>query len=201
MREEDIIAANKAQPDFAGVILSEGFRRTIPAEQAGRFRKILSPEILLAGVFVNDSPVRIAGLLKNGTIDIAQLHGDESKEEIIFIKNMTEKPVWKVFKLQAAENKNLPDTIFEEINNSPADMVLLDAGTGTGESFEWNICKNVARPFILAGGLTPENVADAIIQTRPWAVDTSSGVETGGSKDADKISDFVKNARGKRKSS
>ncbi len=197
MREEDILAVNRAHPDFAGVILSEGFRRTIPAERAGIFKKILSPEIPLAGVFVNDRPEWIAELLNNGTIDIAQLHGSESEKEIIFIKSMTGKPVWKVFKLRpgAAGSKNLPDTIFEEINNSPADMVLLDAGTGTGESFDWSICRNVKRPFILAGGLTPENVADAIVQTRPCAVDTSSGVETNGSKDEDKIFEFVKNAR------
>ena len=78
----------------------------------------------------------------------------------------------------------------EEANQSTADHVLLDSGTGTGRAFDWSILKHMTRPYFLAGGLTPDNVAAAVRRLRPFAVDVSSGIETEGKKDKAKMTAF-----------
>ncbi len=187
-RDEDAIMVGRAKPDFAGVILARGFRRSVEPEVAAHVRKLLPPSIPLVGVFVNDGPDKIVSLLKGGIIDIAQLHGAEPDETVREIQERTGKPVWKVFQISSESD-------FARIENCPADVVLLDAGTGSGKTFDWTLACSLRRPFILAGGLNPENVAGAIAQTHPWAVDTSSGVETDGWKDEAKIAAFVRSVQ------
>ncbi len=192
---EAAIAAREAGADYAGTILAKGFKRTVDEGLAVEIRRALEEQIPLVGVFVNDEPSRVINLLNSGTIDIAQLHGSESVAEIIEIKQATGKPVWKVFKMDASAGKEALTAQRQAIEESPADMVLLDAGTGTGERFDWSLTEGICRPFILAGGLIPENVAQAIAQTHTFAVDTSSGVETDGVKDTNKIFAFCEAAR------
>lgn len=187
-RPEDAQILNRCAPDYAGTILARGFRRSVAPETAALLRKTLSPAIPLVGVFVDNDPDEIARLLEDGTIDIAQLHGGESDQTAAALRERTKKPIWKVFKITET-------TDFTRIENCPADLVLLDAGTGTGQTFDWTLAKQVRRPFILAGGLTPANAAAAIAQTRPFAVDTSSGVETDGTKDEAKIAAFIRAVR------
>ncbi|KIR03028.1 Phosphoribosylanthranilate isomerase [Lachnospiraceae bacterium TWA4] len=89
-----------------------------------------------------------------------------------------------------------PENInIEEIESSPCDLVLVDAGTGSGKTFDWKLVKKIKRPFILAGGLTKENVLEAIRQTHPYGVDISSGVETDGVKDKNKIKQLIERVR------
>ncbi len=187
-REEDAVMVGRAKPDFAGVILASGFRRSVEPEVAHDIRKILPPSIPLVGVFVNDDPDKIVSLLDMGVIDIAQLHGQETDETVREVQKRTGKPVWKVFQISET-------TDFTRIEACPADVVLLDAGTGSGKTFDWSLARRIRRPFLLAGGLNPDNVAEAIAQTHPWAVDTSSGVETDGWKDEAKIAAFVQAVR------
>ncbi len=193
-RVEDAPLVGRAGPDFAGVILSGGFRRSVEPEVAANLRKILPPSIPLVGVFVNDEVDKIVSLLQSGVIDVAQLHGGETDETVRAIKERTGKPVWKVFQI-SADSDCVPCGYFARIEACPADFVLLDAGTGSGKTFDWTLARGIRRPFILAGGLNADNVAEAISQTHPWAVDTSSGVETDGWKDEAKISAFVRAAR------
>ncbi len=191
-RVEDVEFVLVTRPDYAGVILAEGFKRTVSEDFAADAHDRLMEKVPLVGVFLDDAPDRIVRLFRSGIIDIAQLHGNESAEDIEYIQKKTNNPVWKVWKIT---EDGVQNGLLDKIKTCPADMVLLDAGTGSGESFDWSLTQGVERPFILAGGLTPDNVGAAIAQTHPFAVDTSSGVETDGVKDLEKMLDFCRNAR------
>ena len=100
----------------------------------------------------------------------------------------TGKPVIKAFKIRSEDDGR-------QAEESPADMVLLDSGMGTGKTFNWEIIKGVKRPFFLAGGLAPDNAAEAIRELHPYALDVSSGIETEGIKDTKKMTDFYEAVR------
>lgn len=190
MRAEDILAANELAPDFVGCILAKGFRRTVSEEDAARFRSSLLPSIPLVGVFVNDPPKRAAELLNDGVINIAQLHGDEDNDYIDRLRVLTDGvcPIIKAFKV-CSENDIL------KASGSSADLVLLDSGTGSGKNFDVSLIGSFARPYLLAGGLTPDNVAEAVRTLRPYGVDVSSGIETDGHKDPDRMRKFMEAVR------
>ena len=126
----------------------------------------------------------VANLLKNGIIDIAQLHGDEGEDYITQLRLLTDKPIIKAFRIKAAND-------IEIAEQSTADYILLDSGAGTGMIFDWNLVKSIRRPYFLAGGLDAHNVADAVKALHPFAVDVSSGIETNGVKDKTKMAAFV----------
>ena len=153
-------------------------------ETALSLKKALDSSIKAVGVFVNEEFSTVAELLNRGVIDIAQLHGSESDEYIEELKKNTGKTVIRAFKITSQEDVT-------KAVDSPADYILLDAGAGDGVTFDWSVVNNVERPFFLAGGLGPENVTDAIRAVKPFAVDVSSGIETDGFKDKDKMTAFV----------
>ena len=136
------------------------------------------------GVFVNESPEKIAELSQNGVIDIIQLHGDEDEGYIRRLKQYIDKPIIKAFRVKT-EN----DTADAE--RCSADYILLDSGAGTGTVFDWKLLTNIHRPYFLAGGLSPDNVGKAVAALRPFAVDVSSGIETDGTKDKEKMAAFA----------
>ena len=179
----DIVAANEVSPDFVGFVFAQGSTRYVSPEHASALRKLLSPGIKAVGVFVDESPEMIAALLNQGIIDLAQLHGHEDEAYIDALRNITDKPLIKAVRVHTAED-------IEEANQSTADHVLLDSGTGTGRAFDWSLLKHMTRPYFLAGGLTPDNVAAAVRRLRPFAVDVSSGIETEGKKDKAKMTAF-----------
>ena len=187
-REEDIENANVLMPDFIGFVFAPKSKRFISMEKAAALKKILNPQILSVGVFVNEKPEVIVNYFENKIIDIAQLHGNEDNEFIKKIINFTDKPIIKAFKIAGAEN-------LLEAENSSADYVLLDSGSGGGKIFNWSLIENFKRPYFLAGGLTPENVSEAILKLKPFAVDVSSGIEVRDFKDAAKMKKFVNAVR------
>ena len=188
--KEDIEAVNEAKPDFAGFIIEvPGRRRSLTAEQVKVLVKGLNEETLPIGVFVDAPPELPISLLRDGTLWAAQLHGNEDEDYIEKIQNMTGKPVIKAFSIKTRED-------VEKAKKSSADYILLDHGKGgTGESFDWSLIRNMDRPYFLAGGLNAENVEQAILQTHPFAVDISSGVETDGVKDPKKITECIRRIR------
>lgn len=190
-RLEDMDMVNAVKPDFAGVILADParFHRAISMEQARAMRRRLSPEIPLVGVFVNDPLELVVQYLNEGIINMAQLHGSESEDYIHKLQGDCGKPVIKAFKVQSAEDA-------AKAAQSTADHILLDSGTGSGRTFDWSMAAGIDRPFLLAGGLNPENLAQAIAQVRPWSVDMSSGTETDGVKDFEKMKRAVEIAHG-----
>ncbi len=184
----DADLVNQYKPDYAGMILTPGFRRSVSRETAGMLRERLDEEIPLVGVFVDSPPEDIRAFLEEGIIDIAQLHGQEDAGTIRTLKAQTGKPVWKAFQITEGSD-------WQAIEDSPADLVLLDAGKGSGQTFDWSLANRVKRPFLLAGGLTPDNVRRAVEQVHPFGVDVSSGVETEGSKDREKVRAFIMRTR------
>jgi phosphoribosylanthranilate isomerase len=186
----DIDSVNRAKPDYCGFILNfPKSHRNVTADQARALRAGLDQAICPVGVFVDRPVEEVAALLRNGTIDIAQLHGGEDDGYIAALRALAPgKPVWKAFRLRTAEDAAAAQT-------SAADCVLLDSGAGTGTVFDWSLTAQVRRPFFLAGGLTPENLPQAIAQVRPMGVDLSSGVETDRMKDPEKMLAAVRAVR------
>ena len=188
-READIDAANLLRPDYIGFVFAKSSRRAISPEQAAERKTRLRSDILAVGVFVNEPTEHILRLLEAGTIDIAQLHGAESFDDVSALKRQTQKPVIQAFRVTRRED------VLRAIQ-SPADYILLDNGAGgTGERFDWSLVEGIRRDFFLAGGLSAQNVQEAISCCQPFAVDTSSALETDGVKDPAKMAAFVAAAR------
>lgn len=188
-REEDAAVVNALSPDYTGFVFARKSIRYVTEEQASNLRKILKPEIKTVGVFVKEAPEYVAELLKNGIIDVAQLHGGEDRDYVLNLRKYTTKPIFQAFRTDSAED-------IEKANMSPADMVLLDAGDGgTGRPFDWTLPEGMKRPYILAGGLNTDNICEAIKRLRPYGVDVSTGIETDGKKDPEKMKLFVKLVR------
>ena len=181
---EDIQEANRLYPEYIGLVFAEKSRRFVTREQAENLKKMLDPSITAVGVFVDEIPETVAELLNAGVIDAAQLHGKEDESYIRKLKSLTDKPVIKAIRVRDREEA-------ENAEKSSADLILFDAGAGDGKTFCWEILDRVKRTYILAGGLTPENVGKAVRKLSPFGVDVSSGIETDGKKDAEKMERFV----------
>lgn len=181
-RPEDIAYVNEAKPDFAGFIIDvPKSRRNVPREKVRELTALLSPKILPVGVFVNAPMETILSLVTDGTLKAVQLHGQESQSYLEELKKQVAVPLIRAFSIRSPED-------LTEAEKSPADFVLLDNGAGgTGETFDWSLLSSFNRPFFLAGGLRLENIAEAVSRFHPYALDLSSGVETDGYKDKEKI--------------
>ncbi|MCH5340865.1 MAG: phosphoribosylanthranilate isomerase [Acetatifactor sp.] len=187
-RPEDIGYVNEVQPDYVGFVLAEGFRRRILKEQAADFRKALDQAIPAVGVFVNNSCEEVISFLQEDIIQLAQLHGNETEEDIQYIQAVTGKPVMKAVKVTSRYD-------VEAWLDSSADYLLFDGGTGSGVAFDWSVLADIDRDFFLAGGLNAGNLMTAVERIHPYAVDLSSGVETDGVKDLKKMREVVKLVR------
>ena len=187
----DIEAANSLTPEYIGFVFAKKSRRYVPPEKAAEFKERLATGIRAVGVFVNEAPETVAGLLEDGIIDMAQLHGSEDEIYIRRMRELTGRSLIQAFSMDAAED-------IRAAEESPADYILLDSGKGgTGNAFDWNLIKGIHRPFFLAGGLHAGNVAEAVRRLSPYGVDVSSGIETDGYKDARKMAEFVRLIRQK----
>ena len=187
-RPEDIAAANELRPDYVGFVFWPKSHRYVTPETAEDLRAQLDDRIPAVGVFV-DAPVEaVAALLKRGTIQVAQLHGHEDDDYITALRRTASAPVWKAFRVRSKED-------LAAAADSAADEILLDNGYGTGEAFDWRLADGFRRPFILAGGLTPETIPGAVAALRPKTIDISSGVETERIKDRNKMIAAVRAVR------
>ena len=178
----DIEYVNAAKPDWCGFIINfPKSHRSLTPERVRALRRGLDGAVTPVGVFVDQPVETVAELLNDGTISVAQLHGHEDAAYIAALRAAAlGYPVWKAFKVRGPED-------LTAANASPADLVLLDNGRGTGETFDWSLAGGVTRPCLLAGGLTPENIPEAVRRLHPFGLDISSGVETDGKKDCAKI--------------
>lgn len=279
-RTQDIEAANALRPEYIGFVFAQKSKRYVTPEKARELRALLAHGIQAVGVFVDAEPEQVAGLLNEGTIDIAQLHGAEDEAYIARLRKLTNRPIIQVFRLASASSENVgqsrakaaavsqgavgssgtesngtvagvktafADPSFADVLRaaqslaanagnpanagnsaaqalakavadamaaqeralaqleiarvlaaaaaSTADYLLFDSGAGTGELLARESLHGFRRPYFLAGGLAPENVAEAISDLHPFAVDVSSGIETDGGKDAGKMRRFCENVR------
>lgn len=188
-RQEDVEAVNAFMPDYVGFIFWDKSFRNITLQQAQALRERIDCRIPAAGVFVDEEPERIRKYVRSGAIQAVQLHGHETEETIGRLKEMLgDIPVWKAFRVRSEED-------LRRAERSPADEIVLDNGCGTGQCFDHGLLTGMKRNYILAGGLTPENIAAVIGTYRPYMADISSGVETGGCKDREKIRRAVEAVR------
>ena len=180
----DIEAVNELNPEYIGFVFAPKSKRYVSPEQAAELKQFLISDIKAVGVFVNEEIGTVSELLNRDIIDMAQLHGAESEEYIGKLRAHTDKPIIKAFRIESEQD-------IAKANASTADCVLVDSGAGTGTVFDWNLLKNIKRPYFLAGGLDTENVSEAIKELKPFAVDVSSGIETNEVKDKTKMAAFV----------
>lgn len=183
---EDIRTVNELQPEYVGFVFWEKSSRKVDRSLALGLKEALLPEIKAVGVFVDEDPLVVAGLLNDGIIDIAQLHGNEDEKYLSLLRQKApDKPLIKAFVINSQED-------IRKAKESTADFLLLDSGKGTGRAFNWELIRNTdfQKPFFLAGGLSAENVAQAIKTINPYGVDVSSGIETDGRKDPAKMREF-----------
>ena len=197
-RAEDIEMANSYKPDYIGFVFAESPRK-VSYEQAKELSDLLSEDIVPVGVFVNEHMKLIVDLFKDGIIEMAQLHGDEDEK---YIRNLKDKSIEETGKqipvINAIEIKDGADYNDELLKwrDSASDYFILDSGKGSGKTFDWSLIDKESEFFknsiFLAGGLNSENLALAIGEFNPFAVDLSSSVETDGFKDEEKIKDIIK---------
>ena len=185
----DIEAVNALLPDYIGFVFAGKSRRYVSPEKAKTLREALNPAIKAVGVFVREEPAVVANLLSDGIIDLAQLHGGEDEAYIARFRALKDRPIIQAFRIDTPAD-------LDRARASSADYILLDNGAGgTGAAFDWSLLRGFDRPCFLAGGLGPENVAEAVATLHPYAVDVSSGIETDGCKDISKMQAFVMAAR------
>lgn len=183
-REQDIRYANELMPDYIGFVFLKGKMRYVTFEEAAHLRSLLDPAIPAVGVFVNEPAENVIRLLQAGTIQIAQLHGQEDEAYAEELRRAGDHCIIRAFAVRSSEDIHRAFAF-------PADYPLLDNGKGTGETFDWSLFEKQGKPFFLAGGLSLENVKEAIECFHPYAVDVSSGVETDGFKDYEKMKAFM----------
>ncbi len=188
-RAEDIVAVNNVLPDFIGFVFAQSTRQ-VSIEQALKLRENLNQKIIPVGVFVNASIKTIREIVDQKIIDMVQLHGDEDEDFIKELKQQTGVTIIKAFNI-TNEVKKI---------ESNADFLLFDSAKivngniergGAGETFNWQLVKEVKSPYFLAGGININNINAAMTELNPYCIDVSSGVETNKIKDADKIAAIV----------
>lgn len=179
----DIDYVNEALPDYIGFVFAKS-KRQVSYDQAKIMSSKLDKRIKAVGVFVDASINEIVKLVNNQIIDLVQLHGDEGIDYIEQLKAKINVPIIKAIKM--TPETDLGKNIF------PVDYYLLDSAiSGSGKTFDWSLITKLDKPFFLAGGIDSGNLDDAI-KINAYAIDVSSGVETNGIKDSNKINEIVR---------
>ena len=192
-RQKDALTAARLGADAVGLVFFAGSPRAVSVDIAREITSALPPFVSKVGLFVNASPEEISTILKDVTLDFLQFHGDEDPEQC----RRYSKPYIKAVKMQKSVNLNHIATYYADAAALLLDTYMEGVQGGTGKTFDWTkIPADIGKPVILAGGLTAANVAGAIQQVSPYAVDVSSGVESGkGVKDAGKMAEFIREVR------
>ena len=155
-RDEDAAYVNEVRPDFGGLVFHPRSHRHVDDATARRLRGLIDAEIPLVGVFVDDPLPHIRSLVADGTVQVVQLHGHETEGQVAALRRaLPGIQVWRAFRVRDAMD-------LEAARSSSADRVLLDNGQGTGMSFDWSLVEGFPPGFILAGGLSVDNLAEAI---------------------------------------
>lgn len=189
-RVEDIEYVNECRPDYVGFILSQGFKRTVSIEDFFALEKRLDKGIKRVGVFVNESPKNV--LVIGSHLDVIQLHGDENEDYIKNLRKDFSGEIWKAVRAKSPED-------IERYNWNHIDKLLIDSYSeesvgGTGKRINTEIVKSakIEKPFFIAGGITAENIAEIVRDTKPYGIDLSSGIETDGFKDLQKMKNIMR---------
>ncbi len=192
-RPEDIKMVNDYEPDYGGFVFA-GTKRRIDFDTAKELRSLMDPNIQAVGVFVNEKIDFIESLCQENIIQLVQLHGDEGEDYIQELKKRVSAPLIKAIRVKSAGQ-------VLEAEKLPVDFLLLDAYVegaygGSGVTFDKTLIPELEKPYFLAGGLTAENVLERMEGLSPYGVDVSSGVESMGFKDEEKIRAFIYKIQG-----
>ncbi|TNE59501.1 MAG: phosphoribosylanthranilate isomerase [Alphaproteobacteria bacterium] len=196
--EETVAHARDLNVDFIGFAFYPGSVRAVTPERASELSAYAGPDVKKVGFFVDPSDTEVEAAIE--ILDLVQLHGTETPERVLAVRERFEKPVIKVLPVSEADDLAAARAYFRV-----ADYLMFDARSpggkgfgGLGEAFDWSLLKDFKSPlpWFLAGGLRPENVAEALDVTGARLLDVSSGVEsTRGVKDKDLMTAFVEKAR------
>lgn len=192
-RIEDVEYVNEFSPDYIGFIFADSKRYVEPSYAKMLIEK-LNPKIKTVGVFVNEDIKKISEISSMLNLDVIQLHGDENNDYILKLRNEKLREIWKAVSVKSSDD-------LEKMSEIKADRILLDTYKkgergGSGESFNWDILESVnCGDIILAGGLNSGNIRNAIKEVRPYMVDVSSGAESDGFKDREKIKKCIEAVR------
>lgn len=194
-RPDDIIYANECLPDYIGFVFAES-RRKVSGREAKKLGEQLDPSIKKVGVFVNEPVRSLITISKQAGLDIIQLHGDEGEEYIKEVKHETGKELWKAVRVRMVKD-------IQEAQRLPADKLLLDSFSeesygGTGKVMDFAVLDqaDIRKPYFIAGGLTVENLPEILKKAEPYGIDISSGIETEGVKDREKMLKVIQCVRG-----
>ncbi|MEB0041885.1 phosphoribosylanthranilate isomerase [Pseudomonas sp. MH10] len=195
-RIEDALAAVDAGADAIGFVFYAKSPRAVTAIQAREIIAALPPFVTTVGLFVNISRCELTEILGVVPLDLLQFHGDETAEDC----DGYHRPYIKALRVRAGDDIAALCRAYPKASGVLLDTYVAGVPGGTGEAFDWSLIPHVlSKPIILAGGLSPANVAQAIAQVRPYAVDVSGGVEASkGIKDHDKIRAFMTAVQGSR---
>ncbi|MBK5242111.1 phosphoribosylanthranilate isomerase [Clostridium sp.] len=186
-RPQDIEYLNELQVEYAGFVFAKSKRR-VSMEEALCLIQKLSADIKKVGVFVDEDPLKVIEIAEKLKLEVLQFHGHETQA---YINKFEGFEIWKAIKIISSKS-------ISEVRNYKCERFLLDNSiSGSGEIFKWELVQQKVKgsQVMLAGGLTSENVAQGIIQLTPYGVDVSSGVETHGFKDYEKIKKFIRKVR------
>jgi len=193
---DDAARAAAAGADFVGLNFWPKSKRFVARERAALLAAAVrgAGAAQVVGVFVDADTDDVAAVMREVDLDLIQLHGGETPEEVMAVARASNRPLWKVIAAGAPSD-------LDRMESWPVEAILLDTPTpgrgGSGQTFDWALAREAkrrypARKLVLAGGLTPDNVGDAIASLAPWAVDVASGVEAApGIKDPAKLAAFV----------
>ena len=184
----DIDYVNELMPDFVGFVFAPKSRRCVTPERAEMLSNKLNGCITPVGVFVDETVENIAYLVNHSIIRAVQLHGSEDNDYISALRSKIHCPVLQAFSIKSKLD-------IAQAVNSKADYILLDSGGGSGKTFNHSLISGIKRDFFLAGGLDSENVYEAVLKYKPYAVDASSSLEINGEKDKNKMKAFVRAVR------
>lgn len=201
-RAADALVAAQAGADFIGLVFVPGRRRLLTEEDAcsvvSDLRALGENAPKVVGLFADQPLDEVNRIVEECALDMAQLCGDESSDYCARMKVPAIKVVHVADSRTSEEVLSAVEGLKQQGHLVTLDRKVVGLQGGTGLSFDWSIAQEVAHhglPFLLAGGLTPDNVADAVRMVQPWGVDVSSGVETGGAKDPNKIRAFIETVR------
>lgn len=193
---QDVEIVNRQKSDFTGFVFYPLSKRYVSLITARSLKAKLNKKIKSIGVFVNAPPEEIAAAAELGIINMVQLHGDETNAYIAELRKICTLPIIKAVRVR--EEADIKKAAFYNCDYFLFDTYSTASYGGTGRQFDTQLLKGakINKPYFLAGGLNAGNVRSALKGLKPYAVDVSGGVETGGSKDEIKIKNFIKQVKG-----
>lgn len=189
-RPDDALAAARAGADAVGLVFYAKSPRAVTINEAQGVARALPPFVTTVGLFVDAAPDDIREVLQSVSLDLLQFHGNEAPDQC----RMYGRPYVKAVRMRETTDLAAVARSYHDAAGLLVDTYVEGVPGGTGRAFDWSrLPSSLSRPLILAGGLTPDNVAEAVGRVRPWAVDVSGGVESApGVKDAARIEAFIR---------